>query len=83
MTSAIMDSKEVKLHWTTLAAEWESCEAKLLLEMVVDLWVTMRGFSYASAWLEKYKDASKKTLQKSKGLRKKLWMNGGDIYIIL
>ena len=38
--------------------------------MIVDLWVTMRGFSYASAWNEKYKQAKQKTTRKSKGVRK-------------
>ena len=34
-----------------------------------------RGFSYASAWIEKYKVAQKQTTQKSKGVRKQLISN--------
>jgi hypothetical protein len=34
------------------------------------MWITVRGFSYASAWVEKMKVAQQKTTQKSKGLRK-------------
>ena len=41
-----------------------------LLTLVVDMWVTIRGFSHASAWVEKYKVEQKKSTQKSKGLRK-------------
>ena len=52
--------------------DWEEEEAEALLEQVVKMWVTIRGFSYASAWVEKCKTASAKSLQKSKGLRKKL-----------
>jgi len=36
----------------------------------MELFVTIRGFSYASAWLEKYKQKNKKGTQKSKSLRK-------------
>lgn len=40
-----------------------------LLEMVVAQWVKIRGFSYASAWVEQYKE-TQKNLKKSKGVRK-------------
>ena len=43
-----------------------------LLRLVVDMWVTIRGFSYSSAWIEKYKQEHKKTTEKSKGIRKVL-----------
>ena len=61
-------SQHIRFHWSI--CNWE----KALLEEVVKMWVTMRGFSYAivSAWVEKVKAASVKSLQKSKGLRKKL-----------
>ena len=43
------------------------------LSMVVDLWLTVCGYSYSSAWVEKYKVAQKKSTQKSKGIRKQLY----------
>ena len=46
--------------------------ATTILEMVVDLWITVRGFSLAGAWVEEYKITQKKTTQKSKALRKQL-----------
>ena len=55
-----------------MASDWEEDETKVLLELVVNMWITIRGFSYASAWMEKVKSANAKSLQKSKGLRKKL-----------
>ena len=51
----ILDSEEVNFHWSEIAINWEEEEAGVLLEMVVSHWVTVRGFSYASAFLEKYK----------------------------
>ena len=41
---------EVKYHWNTLSANWEAEEVKILLPMIIQLWVTMRGFAYVSAW---------------------------------
>ena len=51
---------------------WKEDVADKILNMIVDLWITIRGFSLASAWVEQFKAHSKKTLQKSKGLRKQL-----------
>ena len=41
-----------------------------LLQEIVGLWVTMRGFTIAGCWLENYKRATKTTSQK--GLSKEL-----------
>ena len=69
----IIESEEVLFYWSILSAPWEDEDVeKELLSMVSNLWVTIRGFSYASAWIEKFKNKSKKTTQKSKGIRKTL-----------
>ena len=46
-----------------------------LLQMVIGMWVTIRGFSNASDWVEKFKLLEKKTKQKSKGIRKTLYID--------
>ena len=48
-------------------------EGSYCMAMITELWVTVRGFSYAGAWMELYKQRVKKTLQRSKGLRKVLY----------
>ena len=63
----ILENGDVTFYWSLLSCDWED-ESETLL----DLFLTIRGFSYASTWVEKYKTASAKTLQKSKGLRKSL-----------
>ena len=68
-------NKCVRCHWKAVSAEWEAEEAKTLFTMMVDLWVTMRGFSYVSAWMERRKQETKKSVQKSQALRKKLNKN--------
>lgn len=55
-----------------LSAEWEKDSVSSLLQMIVTQWVKIRGFAYASAWLEKYKAPQKKTTQRSEGIIKHL-----------
>ena len=62
-------NEDVLFHWTLISATWDDELAAKLMNMIVDLWITIRGFSLASAWIEEYKGATKKTLQKSKPLR--------------
>ena len=69
---SIMNNEEVLFHWEMVCANWEEEESRALFAMVVNLWVTMRGFVFASSWMELYKQRNKKSMQKSKGLRKKL-----------
>ena len=70
--ASIQANKDVLLRWSILSADWEAEEEQALFPMIVDLWVTMRGFAFASAWVEKHKERSKITSQKSKGIRKHL-----------
>ena len=67
--STIQQNEDVLFHWTLISATWDDELAAKLMNMIVDLWITIRGFSLASAWIEEYKGATKKTLQKSKPLR--------------
>ena len=41
-----------------------------VLRMLVELWTTVRGFSFASAWVELYKRNNKENMQRSKAFRK-------------
>lgn len=52
----------------------EDCDFffSLILDMLTDLWITIRGFSFASSFLEMYKQEKKKGLQRSKALRKEI-----------
>lgn len=68
----VLECDDLAFHWSILASDWEEGDSQALLKLVVDLFLTIRGFSYASAWMEKFKSESAKTLQKSKGLRKSL-----------
>lgn len=72
ITKKVLENEDVTFYWSILSADWEELDSQALLELVVNMFITIRGFSYANAWVEKYKAASAKSLQKSKGLRKTL-----------
>ena len=68
----LKQSEDVLFLWAIIGAGWEEEYCTYLLGMVVDMWVCIRGFSQATAWIERYKSAQKKNLQKAKARRKKL-----------
>ena len=72
MTDNILKNEDVLFYWSMLSADWSEGNAEVLIHIVIELWITIRGFSYVSAWMEKYKASQKKTVQKSKGVRKQL-----------
>ena len=69
---SIVADEDVLLYWSMIAYGWNDDEADELLRLIVEHWIKVRGFSNASSFMERYKQSNKKTLQKSKGLRKTL-----------
>ena len=67
---SIATDKDVLFYWSIISAEEK--EEQILLRMLIEMWVSVRGFSFAKSMLEMYKQAQKKTVQKSKGVRKQL-----------
>ena len=59
---------DVLFNWTMTGSDDEN-----LLQQIIKLWVTIRGFSFAKSIMEKYKQESKKSMEKSKGLHTKLF----------
>lgn len=72
VTAGVLQDSEVLFHWSMVAANWINEEADELLKAIVEHWITIRGFSFASAFNELYKQEQKKTIEKSKGTRKNL-----------
>ena len=72
VTESILNNEDVQFHWTVVSADWEEKESAALLELVVDLFMTIRGFAFVSSWMELRKQETKKSTQKSKGVRKRL-----------
>lgn len=68
----IMSDEDVQFIWSMMSADWADPSAAALLKMIISEWMKIRGFSYTSAWVEKFKSEHRKTIQKTKGLRKQL-----------
>lgn len=68
----IKKDDDTQFYWALVSVDWEEEESQALLGLVVDKYITVRGFSFARSYVEKYKAAQKKGVQKSKGLRKQL-----------
>ena len=75
-TQDVIDDGDVQFYWSMLSANWEEDDGQTLLHMLVTRWTTLRGFSFASALMEKYKQKACKNVQKSKGVRKQLQTPG-------
>jgi len=76
MIQNITNDEDVKFYWLIASADFEIDDQEihdLLLEKIAELYVTVRGFSYASGWLEKYKQRTKQATQRTKSLRRELY----------
>ena len=72
----VISSDDVEFYWLISTADFEIGEKEVhsaLLKEIVQLYVTIRGFSYASFWMEKFKQSAKKSTQRSKSLRRDLY----------
>ena len=70
----ISEDCDVQFYWTLISQDIDDEEHAIeLLIDIADMWITIRGFSLASTWLEEYKHSKKTKVSKSKGLRKELY----------
>ena len=73
LINTIVSDSDVEFNWCMLSVDIRDEEdAMELLRMVVESWVTMRGFVLTSMWTEEYKRATAKNVKKGKSLRKEL-----------
>ena len=68
----LLSDEMVLSYWSVVSMNWCDEDSKTLLQLIAEKWMTIRGYSSASAFVEQYKRLNKKTVQKSKGLRKNL-----------
>ncbi len=72
LTTSVLQNEEVQFYWSVVSANWVKEEADELLRMIVQHWITLRGFSFVASFMETFKRENKTTTQKSKGTRKTL-----------
>ena len=86
MISETCSDEDVQFYWLIASAEFEIDDKEtheILLTKTVNEFITVRGFAKAGAWMEKFKQISKKPTQRSKGLRRDVYYDidvHDDIY---
>jgi len=71
----VTSDNDVQFYWLIATADFDVEDYEIhdtLLLKIVELYVTVRGFSLASGWLEKYKQRTKKSTQRTKSLRREI-----------
>lgn len=75
---SVSSDLNIQFYWSMLSVDIEDEESAIkLLQEIIGLWVTMRGFTIAGCWLEHYKQATKTNVKK--GLRKELKRTTGTM----
>ena len=82
MIKEVVQSDDIQFYWIICFNIDDEQVCDTLLLMITELYLTMRGFAYASIWIERYKQEAKKTTQRSKSLRKDLY-NDNIIYYVI
>lgn len=72
LSNAILSSEDVLFFWSIATVQFDENEERLLLKKITKLWITVRGLTYTSGWIEQYKQKKSQVLQKKKALRKTL-----------
>lgn len=67
-----MQNEELLFQWTLVTANADDAVGTDILKRISELYLTVRGFAFANSCMEMYKQRSKKKVQKSKALRKKV-----------
>jgi len=72
ITEKITTSEDVQFYWFLLSSDLEDSEeaSKELLCMIIDLWITIRGFFFTKSLLEQYKQLHSLNTSKAKALHK-------------
>ena len=68
----LVENEEIQWRWLLISQCVDSENAIELLQDIVKLWVTVRGFSITALCMEMYKKESKKLIKKTPALRKGL-----------
>ena len=68
LSEAVMADDDVMFYWCLLSVEIEDAEGEEQLKVIVNLFITVRGFSFAKSVMEMYKQENNKCTQKSQNL---------------
>ena len=77
----ICANEDVLFYWSIIGCNWEEEAASSLLQLVIEHWLTVRGFSFTSAFMKNYKQKQKKSVQKSKGFEELISLGRNTYHI--
>ena len=77
VTEILFEDNEVQFHWSMMTFDIDEKSSQKVLAEIIKLWVTIRGFRYASCIVEEYKK-SYGALKRQKSLRKELKKQSSD-----
>ena len=72
LIDGLLQNDDLLFEWHFCTSQIDNEIGMLLLKHLINLYVTVRGFAFASSCLELYKQSQKTTLSKQKALGKKL-----------
>ena len=72
LVDELLKNDDLLFEWLFCSSQMDNETGMLLLKYIVELYVTVRGFAFASSCVELYKQAQKTTFAKKKALRKTL-----------
>lgn len=73
---ALVFNETLRHQWTVASTVSIDDEHSLkLFKLVLELYLTIRGFAFIKSCLELYKQSSKRQIAKSKGIRKELFVS--------
>ena len=72
LIDGLLKNNDLLFEWLFCSSQMDNETGMLLLKHLIELYVTVRGFAFASSCLELYKQSQKTTLSKQKALRKEL-----------
>ena len=69
---AVLKKGDLLFQWALVTSNSDDEVGQKVLELIFELYLTVRGFAFAKSCLELYKQTHKKSIQKSKALRKSI-----------
>ena len=72
---SLLKSNDLLFQWSLIAAGSDDDVASIVLFEIFKLYITLRGYAFTKSCMEQYKQAKRKTIQKSRALRSNLFVN--------
>ena len=70
LLDAVLKNEDLLFEWNILTSAVGDDMGSIVIRKLAELYITIRGFAFASSCLELYKQQHRKRTQKSKSLRK-------------